>query len=52
MQILVDVNRSGEGRLIGDVRPADGGSAAAFSGTIELLALIEELCPPYTAFEE
>ena len=58
MQIIVDVHRSGEGRLIGDVRPADGGNAVAssgaieFSGTIELLACIEELCPPHAALEE
>jgi hypothetical protein len=49
MQIIVDVNRSGEGRLSGDVRPFGGENALPFSGTIELLARIEELCPTETA---
>jgi len=52
MQIIVDVNRSGEGRLFGSVSLHGAAEALIFSGTIELLARIEQLCTPEVAGEE
>jgi len=44
MEIFIDVTRSSEGRMVGTAhRPSDG-SHMPFSGTMELLACIEEMC--------
>jgi hypothetical protein len=45
MEILIDVNQSPQGRLTGTARLPAAKEALAFSGTIELLASVEELCP-------
>jgi hypothetical protein len=45
MQILIDVVRSGDGRLAGTARPADSaGEGRRFSGVMELVACLEQLC--------
>ena len=45
MQILIDVVRSGDGRLAGTARPADSaGEGRRFSGVMELIACLEQLC--------
>ncbi len=49
MQILIDVSASTVGRLVGTVVAAGDGEARPFSGSLELLARIEELCRPAPA---
>jgi hypothetical protein len=45
MQILIDVVRSSNGRLAGTARPADSaGEGRRFSGVMELVACLEQLC--------
>jgi hypothetical protein len=44
MEILIDVDQSPQGRLTGTARLLTGTEALAFSGTLELLASVEELC--------
>ena len=45
MQILIDVARSSDGRLAGTARPADSaGEGRRFSGVMELVACLEQLC--------
>ena len=45
MQILIDVIRSSDGRLAGTARPADSvGEGRRFSGVMELVACLEQLC--------
>jgi hypothetical protein len=43
MQILLDASQSPTGRLSGTARQAGTQHAISFSGTLELLAAIEEL---------
>jgi hypothetical protein len=44
MEILIDVDQSPQGRLTGTARLLASQEALAFSGTMELLASLEELC--------
>jgi hypothetical protein len=44
MEILIDVEQSPQGRLSGNARLLASPEALAFSGTMELLASVEELC--------
>ncbi len=44
MEILIDVIQSPNGRLIGTARMPPSRNALSFSGTMELLASLEELC--------
>jgi hypothetical protein len=44
MEILIDVDQSPQGRLTGTARLLASRDALAFSGTMELLASVEELC--------
>ncbi len=44
MEILIDVDQSPQGRLTGTARLLASNQALAFSGTMELLASLEELC--------
>jgi hypothetical protein len=49
MQILIDVSASTVGRLVGTVASAGDAEVRPFSGSLELLARIEELCRPEPA---
>jgi hypothetical protein len=44
MEILIDVEQSPQGRLTGTARLLADREAVTFSGTMELLASVEELC--------
>jgi hypothetical protein len=44
MEILVDVEQSPQGRLTGTARLLASQDTLVFSGTMELLASLEELC--------
>ena len=45
MQILIDITRLSDGRLTGTARPADSaGEGRRFSGVMELVACLEQLC--------
>jgi hypothetical protein len=44
MEILIDVDQSPQGRLTGTARLLSSPDTLAFSGTMELLASLEELC--------
>ncbi len=44
MQIILDITQDARGRLSGTARTADDTRELTFSGTMELLARIEELC--------
>jgi hypothetical protein len=45
MQILIDIARSGDGRLTGTARPAGSASEGRrFTGVMELIACLEQLC--------
>jgi hypothetical protein len=44
MEILIDVDQSPQGRLTGTARLLAAKEVLAFSGTMELLASVEELC--------
>ena len=44
MEILIDVDQSAQGRLTGTARLLASPEALVFSGTMELLASVEELC--------
>jgi hypothetical protein len=45
MQILIDIARSGDGRLAGTIRPAGSArEARRFVGVMELVACLEQLC--------
>lgn len=44
MEILVDITSTSDGRLNGTLRPVDGTARLQFSGRMELLARLEELC--------
>jgi hypothetical protein len=45
MQILIDIARSGDGRLTGTARLADSASESRrFAGVMELIACLEQLC--------
>jgi hypothetical protein len=44
MEIVLEVTQSPAGRLSGTVRAAGHAGERAFSGVMELLACIEELC--------
>lgn len=41
MRIVLDVRQAADGRLAGDVRPADSRATRPFEGIIELVGLIE-----------
>jgi hypothetical protein len=44
MQILIDITRSGDGRLAGTARPAgSAGKGCRFTGVMELVACLEQL---------
>jgi hypothetical protein len=52
MQILIDVTQGSAGRLTGAIALTGDGNPLPFSGNLELLARIEDLChrpPPPTA---
>jgi hypothetical protein len=49
MEIVLDITPDATGRLSGTTRPAGGVEARRFSGAMELLAQIEELCDPSAA---
>lgn len=44
MEILVDVEPGPDGRLSGSLRLLEHPESLAFSGTLELLTRLEELC--------
>jgi hypothetical protein len=44
MEIVIDVDQSPQGRLTGIARLLTAKEGLAFSGTMELLASVEELC--------
>ena len=45
MQIIIDIARSGDGRLAGTARPAGSASQGRrFAGVMELVACLEQLC--------
>ena len=45
MHILIDITRSGDGRLAGTARPAgSAGEGRPFAGVMELVACLEQLC--------
>ncbi|WP_300609412.1 hypothetical protein [Trebonia sp.] len=44
MQIILDIAQDGAGRLSGTATAAGGGRERTFSGAMELLATIEDLC--------
>jgi hypothetical protein len=45
MEIVIDVARSGDGRLTGTARPTDSTSGPrGFAGVMELVACEEQLC--------
>jgi hypothetical protein len=44
MEILLDVTQSPDGRLTGTARLPASRHALVFSGVMELVALVEELC--------
>ena len=45
MQILIDIDRSSDGRLAGTARPAGPASESRrFAGVMELVACLEQLC--------
>ncbi|GEM_PF-4234077 len=45
MQIVIDISRSGDGRLAGTARPASSaGEGRHFAGVMELIACLEQLC--------
>jgi hypothetical protein len=45
MQIVIDIARSGDGRLTGTARPAGSvGEGRRFAGVMELVACLEQLC--------
>jgi len=44
VHLVIDVNRSPEGRLIGFAAADGGPTALPFSGIMELVACVEELC--------
>jgi hypothetical protein len=45
MHIIIDVVRSGDGRLAGTARPAGSASEGRrFTGVMELVACLEQLC--------
>ena len=45
MHILIDITRSGDGRLAGTARPAgSAGEGRPFAGLMELVACLEQLC--------
>jgi hypothetical protein len=46
VQIIVDISLDENGRAVGTVRGAGDTHARAFSGNLELLALIEDLYRP------
>jgi hypothetical protein len=41
LRIVLDVQQAADGRLAGDVRPADSRATRPFEGIIELVGLIE-----------
>jgi len=48
VNLLLQVSRSAATRLSGTVQMTDGSDARAFSGTLELLRVFEELVPATT----
>lgn len=44
MEILLDVTQSPEGRLTGTASLSGGADRLPFSGTLELMARVEQLC--------
>jgi hypothetical protein len=46
MEIILDIEHDAGGRLSGTARAAGSEHARAFSGAMDLLASIEELCDP------
>jgi len=46
VDLHLQVSRSADNRLSGTVRLPDGNHAHAFSGTLELMRVFEELVPP------
>jgi hypothetical protein len=42
IRLLLDINRTPEGRLEGQIRTDDTGTWRPFSGVLELLKLLEE----------
>jgi hypothetical protein len=44
IRLLLDINRTQEGRLEGQIRTAGVGTWRPFSGVLELLKLLEETC--------
>jgi hypothetical protein len=44
MEIIIDATRDSAGRLSGTAKAAGGTQERTFSGAMELLASIEELC--------
>jgi len=48
VNLLLQVSRSADNRLSGTVQTADASDARAFSGTLELMRVFEELVPATT----
>jgi hypothetical protein len=46
MEIIIDFTEAPDSLLRGTVRPAEGAPRLTFSGRMELLARLEELCLP------
>jgi hypothetical protein len=46
MEIIIDFTEAPGSLLTGTVRPAEGTARLTFSGRMELLARLEELCLP------
>jgi hypothetical protein len=44
MEIVINVEMSTTGRLVGTVRTAGSQSATDFDGTMELLAAVQRIC--------
>jgi len=44
MEIVINVEMSTTGRLVGNVRTVGSRSGTAFDGTMELLAAVERIC--------
>lgn len=44
MEIIVEIHMAEDGRPVGTVRPVGQAEARSFSGNLEFLALVEDVC--------